>query len=182
MNKSQIESGVRSLLKVIGAILIARGMTQSANIVNGEDVLGLCLVVAGLVWSWKTHKPEPTEPPASGPALLKLLIGCIVPLALLTGCSTPGKVIATSSSTVEHALKMFAVYSVDGHATEAQREQVKRLQADYYAAEDVALAAYAEFSKSGEKLTWEKARDFMWAQENALIALIEGFTGKKVTP
>ncbi len=56
MNQEQLMSGVRSLLKVIGAALAAHGATQSATIVNGEDALGVALVLAGFVWSYFAHK------------------------------------------------------------------------------------------------------------------------------
>lgn len=49
-------SGVRSLVKVAGAALAAHGATKTAAIVNGEDVLGVCLVLAGFIWSHYAHK------------------------------------------------------------------------------------------------------------------------------
>lgn len=53
-------SGVRSLLKVIGAVLVARGATNAATIVNGEDVAGVSLVAVGMVWSWWQHRKDST--------------------------------------------------------------------------------------------------------------------------
>lgn len=60
MNQDQIMSGVRSLLKVIGAVLVARGATNAATIVNGEDVAGVSLVAVGMVWSWWQHRKDST--------------------------------------------------------------------------------------------------------------------------
>ena len=54
-------SGVRSLLKVAGAALMAHGATKSATIVNSEDAVGLALVVAGFAWSYFHHSDATTE-------------------------------------------------------------------------------------------------------------------------
>jgi len=47
-------------MKVIGAALAAHGATASAKIVNGEDALGVALVIAGFIWSYLAHKSDPT--------------------------------------------------------------------------------------------------------------------------
>ena len=57
MTQDQVMSAVRSLVKIVGAALVAHGMTKSAAIVNGEDVIGVVLVIAGLLWSHYNHKP-----------------------------------------------------------------------------------------------------------------------------
>ena len=56
MHKDQLNSGVRSVLKIIGAALIAHGATVSASIVNSEDAIGVALLIAGLIWSHYNHQ------------------------------------------------------------------------------------------------------------------------------
>jgi hypothetical protein len=53
MNQDQINSLIRSLLKIAGSVLVARGLTVYANIVNTEDVAGLLVGVVGL---WQSHE------------------------------------------------------------------------------------------------------------------------------
>ena len=55
MNKDQINSFVRSAAKIVGSILVARGMTNAAAIVNTEDCIGLVIAVVGLVMSHFNH-------------------------------------------------------------------------------------------------------------------------------
>ena len=111
---------------------------------------------------------------------MKLTINLLlISLVLIVGCSTPSKLIATSSTTVDHAMKAWAVYVVDGHATLKQKQQVDKAQADYYAAEDLAIAANLGFKDSADKKAWLKARDLMLANQQALIDLITTFTHKK---
>lgn len=55
MNQDQINSMVRSVLKVAGAILVAHGATQAAAIVNCEDMIGLVITLVGLVQSHQAH-------------------------------------------------------------------------------------------------------------------------------
>ena len=95
------------------------------------------------------------------------------------GCSTPSKFIAASSTTVDHAMKAWAVYVVDGHATPEQEAKVKKAQKSYYAAEDLALAAIAGVEAGGDKTAWLKARDLMLANQKTLIDMINTFTHKK---
>lgn len=103
-------------------------------------------------------------------------------LILGAACQTTGKLIATSSATVDAAMQTWAVYVVDGHATAQQETQVRSIKSKYDAAEDAAVEAYTAFSLTGDKTRWQQARDFMLEQQRALIALVEQFTGRKVIP
>lgn len=55
MSISQLNSLIRSTLKIVGAALTAHGMTQAGSLINAEDVIGVVLTVAGLVWSHYHH-------------------------------------------------------------------------------------------------------------------------------
>jgi hypothetical protein len=53
MNLDQINSLVRSVLKIAGAILVAHGACKVAAIVNTEDVAGVAVSLVGL---WLSHQ------------------------------------------------------------------------------------------------------------------------------
>lgn len=63
MNQDQITSIIRSILKIAGSALAAHGLTNAANLVNGEDVAGVAIAVAGLVWSHYNHSSTPSNSP-----------------------------------------------------------------------------------------------------------------------
>jgi hypothetical protein len=77
MNKDQINSAVRTLLKVIGSALVTHGATKAASIVNSEDVIGLVITVIGLLWSHFEHAPVPTANKPTIPLSAWLLIGFV---------------------------------------------------------------------------------------------------------
>jgi predicted lipid-binding transport protein (Tim44 family) len=105
-----------------------------------------------------------------------MVSGMVLVMAVVTGCgTTPGKVIASASTSVDHAMQGWMVYVVDGHATPAQEQAVRAAHLDYLAAEDAALAAYAGFAATGEASAWQRARDFLNGQQQALLALISSF-------
>lgn len=89
----------------------------------------------------------------------------------MAGCATTGKMVASTSSTVEHAMQMWAVFVVDGHATPTQEARVKRALEDYYAAEDLVISAM----KKGDPLTLETAKQWLKENRDLLLGLINGF-------
>ena len=72
MNQDQINSLVRSALKIVAAMLVTHGLTQAAAIINTEDVAGLVVGVIGLLASHYTHATPPAVaapvPPGGSPA------------------------------------------------------------------------------------------------------------------
>lgn len=109
---------------------------------------------------------------------MKKLVTLIGITLLLAGCSTTGKLIATSSTTVDHAMRAWAVHVVDGKASAAQEETVKAAKLKYDAAEDQAVAAYTTFTDTGNVAVWKAAKVYLLQQQQNLINLIEQFTGK----
>ncbi|MGA2243802.1 MAG: hypothetical protein ABSH48_02290 [Verrucomicrobiota bacterium] len=55
----QLQSAIRSVLKIIGAIAAAHGAASAASILNTEDVCGLVSLVIGLFLSFQWHAPKP---------------------------------------------------------------------------------------------------------------------------
>ena len=109
----------------------------------------------------------------------KLLLFSILIVGLLAGCATPGKIIASSSTTVDHAMKAWAVWVVDGHATPEQETKVRALKLKYDSAEDAAVQANIAFA-SGDKTRWAAAKAFLMEQQQALLSLVSTLTGKAV--
>ena len=58
MNQDQINSLVRTVLKIAGTALAARGLTSTAQWVNSEDVFGLIVLLVGLWESHQTHQND----------------------------------------------------------------------------------------------------------------------------
>ena len=58
MNQEQVDSLIRTVLKVAGSVLMARGLSDYANIVNTEDVAGLLVGLVGIWLSHQTHGYE----------------------------------------------------------------------------------------------------------------------------
>ncbi len=52
MNTTQINSAIRSVLKVGGGWLIARGITDNSHV---EIVIAGVIAAVGVVWSWMHH-------------------------------------------------------------------------------------------------------------------------------
>jgi ABC-type phosphate/phosphonate transport system ATPase subunit len=97
---------------------------------------------------------------------------------LCVGCQTTGKLIATTSTSVDHAMRAWAVYEVDGKATEAQKSQVRYFKQQYDLAEDAAVAAFVVMSETGDKSSWLTAKEYLYKNQQNLINLVTLITGK----
>lgn len=85
MNKDQVNSVLRSALKIAGAALAAHGMTKAAAFINAEDTIGLILTLVGLIISH--YSLTDTKLIAKGDAAAQKvgsLAGVVFVLALLT--------------------------------------------------------------------------------------------------
>jgi hypothetical protein len=114
MNQDQIDSLVRTALKICGAVLIKHGLSDYAAILNTPDVVGLGVMAAGLWLSHQTHKNAdrgadilsarlprsladtngraPSAAPAAGtdcPALPALPTPQSAPASIATGATEP---------------------------------------------------------------------------------------------
>lgn len=89
MNANQLDSIVRSVLKIIGAFLMANGLSSEAAWLNTPDVIGAFIVLAGLVLSWRHHGNA--NPPGQLPLNLKALASAGLVAFSVTGCVSQGK-------------------------------------------------------------------------------------------
>lgn len=117
MNQEQINSILRSLLKIIGSALAAHGLTGAANIVNGQDCIGVVLAVAGLVWSHYSHTAPPAQPNKPTIKLGGLMVMGGLALGLsMAACNTTQQTTAYNTiASVDTAAKA----AVDGYYTAA---------------------------------------------------------------
>lgn len=123
MNQDQVNSLIRSFLKIAGAALTAHGLTTAASIINNQDFIGAVLIVAGLIWSHFNHTSGSSNsssgaggPPGGGAtsgtsAILLLLL----PVLLLTnGCANVSENAYTAelaaASTSDAAMRGYAAY------------------------------------------------------------------------
>lgn len=198
MNQDQFLSGVRTVLKLLGAALATHGATKAAGIVNGEDVTGLVLVVAGAVWSWYFHKDDTTTPAPTSPTGIKNSLFVVFMVAALTlpclvGCNTTPQQVTyqaagTASVTVETALQTYNVF-VAGKTdatTIAHNVAVKAAYLKYQAAMSVVCDAGAIYAATSGTNAPAASLAMQQAVSNAngsiadLVALVQSF-GVKLT-
>jgi len=53
MNEDQIDSLIRTVLKIAGTALMTHGLTGYANLVNSADMFGAIVLLVGL---WQSHQ------------------------------------------------------------------------------------------------------------------------------
>lgn len=94
---------------------------------------------------------------------------------LCAGCANTGKFIASTSTTVDATMQGWAIWVADGHATPEARHKVDVMLARYHDAEDVALQAYLEATKTGNDTALKKAKAALLAASDDLLALIASF-------
>jgi hypothetical protein len=107
---------------------------------------------------------------------------------LLNSCVTEnieGRLLASTAQTVDATMKGWAIWVVDGNASEYAEARVKGAYGRYQLAMDAAKAAYLAWHKTGEKDTWEQASATLKASRDSLLKLIESFQvppGQRPTP
>jgi len=86
MNKEQILSILRTVLKTAGAVLVTKGLTSDAGL---ESIVGGIITIVGIIWSMRTHADDKSSSGGGAAAMIiltgLLAIGCV---SGLTGCAT----------------------------------------------------------------------------------------------
>jgi hypothetical protein len=137
MNVSQLNSLVRSILKIIGSFLIMRGLTQYASWLNSEDVIGVVITFLSLCWSHFNHSaPSTPETTKQTNLLLCLLVWGSIVLPIASGCGTTPQQAAyqtagTISISVPAAIKLYDVAASQGKTTIEQNRAVKKAYEQY---------------------------------------------------
>lgn len=104
MNTDQLNSLIRSVLKIIGTALLAHGYTTAGTWLGAEEIIGAIIAVAGFIASHNWHKDE-SQPPAPKFPVSSFIIltsslafcGCIAtnPLHRPGDATTPAYIVDT---------------------------------------------------------------------------------------
>ena len=189
MNTDQFNSLIRSIIKIIGAALVAHGLTNAGSIVNSPDVIGVIMTIAGLVWSHYSLSTPATTPPAS-PSIsskppLMLLFALLLPALLIQGCASAPtnayKAEAATDATVSAAMTAWGSYVAANHPPSSQELAVRAAFEKYQAAELLAIDATASYT-AATSINSSAALDAMTAASSSvaqsitdLVNLIQSF-------
>lgn len=156
MNSDQLNSLIRTALKILGGILLSHGLTDAAGVVNSADGFGLVSLIVGLVLSHRTHQAPPTSstPPASGTPLMSLLAAGLAASLFLGGCSTTPqqatyRAAGTAIVSVDTAMKLWGAYVAAQHPPASQEMAIKSAYEKYQASMAVVCDAGAVYSSTG---------------------------------
>jgi hypothetical protein len=183
MNTDQLQSIVRTMLKIVSGLLVAHGLGDTASIINAPDVTGTILLVASLLWSHWSHA---STPPASsgGSSLggkLPVLFTLGLSALLLSGCAgTPNKVAFQAAGvtkiSVDAGLQIYDGIAAAGKTTPAQNLAVKNAWEKYHAAMLTAADAGRIASTSTNSMTaFSSAVDNLNQSKADLLALLASF-------
>ncbi len=181
MNLDQFNSLLRSLLKIIGSALAAHGLGQAAGIVNGEDFIGLVLLVAGLVWSHFQHGETPTGTGGTTTAILLLLL----PVLLVTGCANLNQTAFTAelaaASMSDAAMRGYAAYwKTASQNPEVYHRTAKELALERAAVEDASIKVGAAIELVENLRTSYATNALVKPQLQAAVSSLAGNAGNIV--
>ncbi len=89
MNTDQLNSIIRTILKIVSAILLAHGLGNTASLINTPDVIGALTLVVSLLWSHFSHASPPSSNGGSSAGGVGLWVALGVASLLFTGCQAP---------------------------------------------------------------------------------------------
>jgi hypothetical protein len=154
MNSDQLNSLIRTALKVIGGILLSHDLTNAAGVVNSPDFIGGVFLIVGVLWSHFSHATPPTSssgPSNPGAPLMVLLHGGAL---FFSGCSTTPQQAAyqgagTTVVSVDTAMKLWGAYVASNHPGTNTEAAVKSAYEKYQASMAVVCDAGAAYSATG---------------------------------
>jgi len=153
MNTDQINSLIRTVLKVLGTALATHGLTNAAGILNSEDFIGLVLLIVGVIssHSWHSSAPDSNGGGSGGKLGLFVALAAAGFLFTGTGCqSTPQAVTyqtaGTTAVSVDTAMHLWGAYVAANHPGAATEAQVKAAFEKYQAAMAVVCDAGAIYA------------------------------------
>ena len=100
MNTDQINSLIRTVLKVLGTALATHGLTNAAGILNSEDFIGLVLLIVGVISSHSWHSAAPDSNGSGSGGKLGLFVALAAAGFLFTGCGTLTKYALVPTATI----------------------------------------------------------------------------------
>jgi hypothetical protein len=152
MNSDQLNSLIRTVLKIIGGIFLQHGLADYANLVNSADVIGLVTLLAGIYLSHRAHATAPsTPPPPSGqsPIILCVLLAGLAASPLACSTSPQRASYQAAGATiisVDAVMTLWGDYVARNHPPASQEAAVKAAYEKYQASMAVACDAGAMYS------------------------------------
>lgn len=117
MNSDQINSLIRSILKIAGAALAAHGLTKAAAIVNAEDTIGVAMTIVALVMSHASHGTDKTK----GTNAMGVFVWLLLPALLFTGCTLERRVTTINTPAVYDLHSNLVTAATSKTVTEKER-------------------------------------------------------------
>lgn len=105
-----------------------------------------------------------------------LILGMLA--VYLTACSTVGKTLATTATTVDAAMKSYATFVALGKVSEKDQAKVKVAYQDYQKSFTIALSIYN--SSGSGPISFESASRILKTNKAVLLSLISSLTKGKV--
>jgi hypothetical protein len=159
MNSDQLNSLVRTALKIAGALCLQHGLTGAADLLNSPDIIGAVLLIAGLVWSHYSHAAPkstsgPSSTPPSTPPLMAILWAIFAGSLFFTGCaSSPQQATYQAAGTtvvsVDTAMNLWGAYVAANHPSTNLEAQVENAYDKYQASMAIVCDAGAAYAATG---------------------------------
>ena len=154
MNQNQIDSLIRSVFKIVGAVLTARGMILYANLLNMETVIGPVCTLVGILSSLNWHKSPSSPNSSSSGGAASILLALALPVLFLTGCGTTAQRAAYQSAgtavvSVDKAMTVWGDYVAQYHPGTNAEAKVKAAFEKYQASAVVLADAGSIYAASG---------------------------------
>jgi hypothetical protein len=183
MNSDQLQSLIRTVLKVGSGLLLAHGLTDTATVFNSPDVIAAITLIVTVIWSHYAHGANPPPPPPVTPILLLsfMLASGLVATGCKSGPAVTYRAASTSGVAVGTALKAYDVFAAAGKTTPAQNAAVKAAYEKYQAAFALVCDAGAVYSAAGQTNAPAAGAALQIAVQNAnqaiadLVTLVQRF-------
>lgn len=173
MNKDQVLSLVRTLLKVASGIAIAKGYGDSSA---WEGGIGLVVALITQYFSHDSHAGDTTPPAPPSKLPLALLLGALI---CSQGCATfdtnAYKTLAITATTVDSSRQAWNDYVGQGKATVAEVQAVADSYAKYQHAMAYAQSATIAYETTKNQSQLQGAIDAAVAAATNFTSLIAAF-------
>lgn len=110
---------------------------------------------------------------------MKNIILSVLVAIVFCGCQTAGKTLAATAVTVDSAMRAWAIYVVDGHATPEQENKVRDVYHKYQLAMQASRDAYSAAAVLKDESIYKRTYVGLNAAKEDIVALIKEFTTKK---
>ncbi len=174
MTFDQVQSLIRSILKIGGGFAVAKGYANGNDV---ETITAGLLAIAGIIWGLLHRAKTPvSQDLAKTASMIALGLVFLMPLtACTTFQDTAGKVLTTTAATVDKAMQGWATYVVLNQVPEDKQTTVRAAYAKYQLAMAAAEDAYLAGVQSKDQTVYKQAEAALIGASGDLTALIQSF-------